>query len=112
MGNCQGGAGDHGSKEDIQQHREIEKQLRQEKKQFDSEIKILLLGTGDSGKTTFSRQMQILYASGFSAQDREAHKTVVNGNIVNSLMSLITEAQEQQLEFERKVCFCECVLIP
>jgi GTPase SAR1 family protein len=41
----------------LQNHAQVEKELKHLKKQLRSEIKILLLGTGECGKTTFMRQM-------------------------------------------------------
>ena len=38
------------------------------------EYKILLLGTGEAGKSTFLRQMRILHGEGYSEQQRKEHK--------------------------------------
>ena len=39
-------------KENLRKNKEIERYLREEKKAFDGEIKLLLLGSGESGKST------------------------------------------------------------
>jgi len=47
MGNCSGPAV---NKDDLQKSKEIDDQLRKEKKTIDHEVKLLLLGAGESGK--------------------------------------------------------------
>lgn len=46
--------------------REIDKELQAVHRQFENAIKILLLGTGESGKTTIIKQMKILHINGFT----------------------------------------------
>lgn len=48
--------------------KELDKQLTLMSKEFESAIKILLLGTGESGKTTIIKQMKILHINGFSIE--------------------------------------------
>lgn len=47
---------------------ELDKQLQAVHKQFENAIKILLLGTGESGKTTIIKQMKILHINGFTEE--------------------------------------------
>lgn len=48
--------------------KEIDKKLALMSKSFESAVKILLLGTGESGKTTIIKQMKILHINGFSIE--------------------------------------------
>jgi hypothetical protein len=52
-------------------------------------IKLLLLGTGESGKSTIFKQMQILYQSGFSEFEKATFRHVLRRNIVESMQTLI-----------------------
>lgn len=47
---------------------EEEEDAKQYTKRFNETKKILLLGTGESGKTTIIKQMKILHINGFSEQ--------------------------------------------
>lgn len=46
--------------------KEIERQCSEIHKNFREAVKILLLGTAESGKTTIIKQMRILHINGFS----------------------------------------------
>lgn len=48
--------------------RQIDKELQIQYKEFKEAIKILLLGTGESGKTTVIKQMKVLHINGFSEE--------------------------------------------
>ena len=51
--------------------------------------KLLLLGTGDSGKTTFVKQMKILYGGGFTEEELSQYKVFVSIIIIDNLIILI-----------------------
>lgn len=69
-------------------HREIEDILIREKKKKRREIKILLLGTGESGKTTFIRQMRIIHGKGFSPEERMTFTKCIFQNIFTAIKAL------------------------
>ncbi len=48
--------------------KDIDRSLKESKKA--TEVKVLLLGTGASGKSTIARQMKLLYMDGFSDRDK------------------------------------------
>lgn len=55
-------------------------------------IKLLLLGTGSSGKSTIFKQMQILYQEGFTDFEKSTFKHVVRRNVVECLQTLVEGA--------------------
>lgn len=59
---------------------------REEKKKV---IKLLLLGTAGSGKTTVLKQMKLLKADGFSDDDRKEFVKIIRKNIAVALTKLI-----------------------
>jgi GTPase SAR1 family protein len=53
-------------------------------------IKLLLLGTGESGKSTIFKQMQILYEThGFTEYEKNTYRHVVRRNVTESMQTLI-----------------------
>ncbi|KAJ9592990.1 hypothetical protein L9F63_015360 [Diploptera punctata] len=86
---CFGGS-DSKNEQQKQVNRELEKKLKEWNKDYKKAIKILLLGTGESGKTTIIKQMKILHISGFSESDRQEKMIEIRQNIHESIYDLVT----------------------
>jgi len=61
-------------------------------------IKLLLLGAGESGKSTIFKQMKILYGVGFNQEDLKAAVPVIYSNVISSMQSLIKATQDFGIE--------------
>lgn len=95
MGNCLGCLSNSDASINSDAHnRVIEKQLKIDEKKLKSEVKLLLLGAGESGKSTVLKQMKLIHASGFDENERESFRLIVFTNIVVT-MQLLTEAIDQ-----------------
>ncbi|KAK3533597.1 hypothetical protein QTP70_023406 [Hemibagrus guttatus] len=70
--------------------KEIRRILAEQKKRERREIKVLLLGTGESGKTTFIKQMKIIHGKGFSEEDRRSFAKLVYQNIFTAIKAITT----------------------
>ncbi|KAJ0013000.1 hypothetical protein NQD34_017334 [Periophthalmus magnuspinnatus] len=75
--------------ERLEIHREIERQLRKDKENSHKELKLLLLGTGESGKSTFIKQMRIIHGKGYKEEDRKGFKRVVHQNVMVAIQALV-----------------------
>ncbi|XP_076613841.1 guanine nucleotide-binding protein subunit alpha-14-like [Chaetodon auriga] len=80
-------------------HREIERQLRRDKRESHRELKLLLLGTGESGKSTFIKQMRIIHGRGYSEADRKGFTRLVFQNIVTAIQALIHAMKTLQIDY-------------
>ncbi|KAL9047546.1 MAG: hypothetical protein Q9206_006682 [Seirophora lacunosa] len=80
-------------KEGKQRNEEIENQLKRDKLSQRSEIKMLLLGAGESGKSTILKQMKLIHEGSYSRDERESFKEIIYSNTVQS-MRVILEAME------------------
>jgi len=82
----------------------IDKQIREERKEiFSSNTnRLLLLGCGESGKSTFVKQMRRIYNDNFSDDEVKNYKLVVHENIVYSIQNLIQAANDNQLSFKEE----------
>jgi len=85
-------------------NRAIDKMNRDDYHSDQSKIKLLLLGAGESGKSTIFKQMKILYGTGFGQQSPEEltrwETTVYNNILVNfkTLLDNIEEYNDPSLE--------------
>ncbi|XP_062290070.1 guanine nucleotide-binding protein G(q) subunit alpha-like [Scomber scombrus] len=68
---------------------EIERQLRRDERDSKLEYKLLLLGTGESGKSTFIKQMRIIHGRGYSDEDKRGFKQLVYRNIFAAMQAMI-----------------------
>ncbi|KAI7791359.1 guanine nucleotide-binding protein subunit alpha-11-like isoform X2 [Triplophysa rosa] len=72
----------------IEISKDIKRMLAEQKKRERSEIKVILLGTGESGKTTFMKQMRIIHGKGFSEDERRGYTKLVFQNIFTALRAM------------------------
>jgi len=70
-------------------HHEIERQLSKDKRESRRELKLLLLGAGEAGKSTFIKQMRIIHGAGYSDEDKRGFIKLVFQNIFMAMNSLI-----------------------
>jgi len=87
-----------GTPEDRQRQKDIEEQLRRDRKALESEVKLLLLGAGESGKSTIAKQMKIIHLDGFSKEERLSYKDIIHSNIITSsrVLSRAAESVDQK----------------
>ena len=87
----------------------IDRQLRQQKLKPRKECKILLLGCGDVGKSTFVKQMNIIYGEGYSKKDRLGYRSLIYSNILDGTRRLIDASQQLQspLQHSQNELNCE-----
>jgi len=79
----------------------IDRELRRLNFKKREEFKILLLGPGESGKSTIFRQMKIVQdKGGYSEEERLRFKPIVYSNCISQMIILVTVAQKQQLNFD------------
>jgi GTPase SAR1 family protein len=90
------------AREQKQINREIEKQLRLDKKNQRRELKLLLLGTGESGKSTFIKQMRIIHGTGYSDEDKRSHIKLVYQNIFMAMHIMIRAMDTLKIQYRDK----------
>jgi hypothetical protein len=82
----------------------IEDQLRTGHQDDSCVHKLLLLGAGESGKSTLFKQMITLYGIGFSEKDKQTYIPIIFRNI----LSCIEELARQSLELSKRDEFARC----
>ncbi|MBZ3880532.1 Guanine nucleotide-binding protein subunit alpha-13 [Sciurus carolinensis] len=71
-----------GEAEQQRKSKEIDKCLSREKTYVKRLVKILLLGVGESGKSTFLKQMRIIHGQDFDQRAREAFRPTIYSNVI------------------------------
>ncbi|KAJ9062244.1 guanine nucleotide-binding protein subunit alpha [Entomophthora muscae] len=72
----------------------IENQLRADKASMKNEVKLLLLGAGESGKSTIVKQMELIHNGSYSDSAKNGFKEVIFSNTIVS-MRVILEAMSE-----------------
>ena len=72
----------------------IDKELLKSARDNEDVIKLLLLGAGESGKSTIVKQMKIIHGDGYSNEELNNFKSVVHSNLLTS-MTKVTNATEK-----------------
>ncbi|KAJ7735837.1 heterotrimeric G protein alpha subunit 4 [Mycena maculata] len=100
MGACmssQEGAAVAVSEHDKALHRNAEKALRQAKAQMANQVKVLLLGSGDSGKSTILKQMRLIHRVPFTVAETESYRQLVWENVVRGLKYLLDAMADMEI---------------
>ena len=63
----------------------LERRMSIDNKSEEQKIKLLLLGAGESGKSTIFKQMRILYGDEMKEEERKNFVKVVHGNCIGSM---------------------------
>ncbi|KAF6732978.1 Guanine nucleotide-binding protein G(i) subunit alpha-2 [Oryzias melastigma] len=78
----------------------IDKNLREDGEKAAREVKLLLLGAGESGKSTIVKQMKIIHEDGYSEDECKQYRAVVYSNTVQSIMAIIKAMTFLHLAYE------------
>lgn len=76
----------------------IERDLDRAHQQEELKVKLLLLGAGESGKSTIFKQMRILHGSPRSEDDLRMYGVVVRSNVITAMRKLCSHLRSLGLE--------------
>ncbi|XP_074519133.1 guanine nucleotide-binding protein subunit alpha-13-like [Halichoeres trimaculatus] len=83
-----------GEVEQLRKSKEIDRCLSREKTYVKRLVKILLLGAGESGKSTFLKQMRIIHGQDFDQHAREDFRATIYSNVIKGIRVLV-DAREK-----------------
>lgn len=69
--------------------RQIDEDIKRDGERASKEIKLLLLGAGESGKSTIVKQIKMIHESYFSKEECLEYAPVVHNNTIQSLIAII-----------------------
>ena len=64
-------------------------------------VKLLLLGAGDSGKSTFVKQMKIIHGDGYSIDELKSFISIIHGNLLTSMVAVIKAMDKLNIALHR-----------
>ena len=73
--------------------KEVEKLMEKQFKIDNSKIKLLLLGAGESGKSTIFKQMRVLFGAPLTEEEKQQITPVVYNNTITSMKILCSETK-------------------
>lgn len=62
----------------------------------------VIVGAGESGKSTIAKQMKIIHLEGYTEAERSAFRDVVHSNIVMCIKSLLQACENFELKLNKK----------
>ncbi|VDM41322.1 unnamed protein product [Toxocara canis] len=81
-----------------EESRKIEEELRRERYEEKRRVKILLLGSSDSGKSTIAKQMRIIHASGFTESELINFKLFVMNNVIECFRQISLSIRKLKID--------------
>lgn len=98
MGNCNSVISVTGTPE-LLRSRELDKCIRADEKQLSKEARLLLLGAGDSGKSTMLKSMRIIHSVHFAPLEIEHFRRLIFTNLIDGIRSVLDFMEDSNLRF-------------
>jgi GTPase SAR1 family protein len=76
-----------------QKSKELEAKMSQDHSMDQQINKLLLLGAGESGKSTLFKQMIQIYGKGFPESERKSFTNIIYNNIITSMKTLVQQSE-------------------
>jgi len=80
----------------------IDAGIAKEKRDRRIRVKLLLLGAGESGKSTIAKQMKIIHLKGFTDEERKDFKPIIWSNTMGSIRVLVEAAHNMNISIDEK----------
>lgn len=87
--------------EDRNRSKRIDKMLSKEKSLHRRQVKILLLGSGESGKSTFLKQMRIIHGHDFDEEQIAEFRNIIYTNVIKGCMVLCDARQKLGIAWDK-----------
>ncbi|KAK4125457.1 guanine nucleotide binding protein, alpha subunit [Parathielavia appendiculata] len=96
MGTCMSTGG--AESDSRKRSNKIDKELEEDSKKLRKECKILLLGSGESGKSTIVKQMKIIHLKGYSQDELASYRPTVYKNLLECAKALCSAMRQFDIE--------------
>lgn len=79
--------------------KEVEKQLAAAQEAENNLFKVLLLGAGESGKSTVVKQIKLIWKGGIPDKEREEYATNIHRNTIETMQTLVDAVSTLKLDW-------------
>ncbi|XP_075039973.1 guanine nucleotide-binding protein G(t) subunit alpha-1 [Mixophyes fleayi] len=79
--------------------RDLEKKLKEDAEKDARTVKLLLLGAGESGKSTIVKQMKIIHQDGYSLEECMEFISIINGNTLQSMLAIVRAMNTLNIQY-------------
>ena len=86
----------------LKHSRELQAEMEKQAKAEASKVKLLLLGAGESGKSTIFKQMKVIYGKNFTSEERKMMLPTIYSNVILACKVLTEQAGHLELMDEVK----------
>ena len=69
--------------------KQIDRQIKNDQRKMQQEVKLLLLGAGESGKSTFLKQMKIIHGFVFEPEELKEFRRIILQNMIKAMRVLV-----------------------
>ena len=76
----------------------IDESLYKDREANRLEIKLLLLGAGESGKSTIVKQMRLIHDDGYTPGERKQYRSVIHSNTIQSLFAILNAMKKLDID--------------
>ena len=80
-------------------HDMIEKELRKASKIYNSTVRLLLLGIGESGKSTIIKQMRLIHSFPYTLEEKMQYVVDIKRNLRDSVVAILKAMNDYELNF-------------
>uniref|UniRef100_A0A8C2X6G5 G protein subunit alpha 13 n=1 Tax=Cyclopterus lumpus TaxID=8103 RepID=A0A8C2X6G5_CYCLU len=91
-----------GEAEQLRKSKEIDKCIHRDKTYVKRLVKILLLGAGESGKSTFLKQMRIIHGQDFDQKAKEDFRATIFSNVIKGIRVLVDAREKLHIPWGHK----------
>ncbi|KAF4587244.1 Guanine nucleotide-binding protein alpha-3 subunit [Ophiocordyceps camponoti-floridani] len=98
MGGCMSSSAEEAELK--KQSQAIDKVIEEDSKRLRKECKILLLGSGESGKSTIVKQMKIIHLKGYSEEELFSYRSTVYKNLVDCAKAIIAAMEQFDIKLQ------------
>ncbi|PHH70151.1 hypothetical protein CDD80_6206 [Ophiocordyceps camponoti-rufipedis] len=98
MGGCMSSSAEEAELK--KQSQAIDKVIEEDSKRLRKECKILLLGSGESGKSTIVKQMKIIHLKGYSEEELFSYRSTVYKNLVDCAKAIIAAMEQFDIQLQ------------